>query len=196
MLSVNHQAVSRSVWDFRSHFLPLDSFTVSLHSSNGRHLPAIRAVQGDCLWPLKNGRNFHQSHNPIIHCNQSIPQPINQPIAKEWRQTVEGHVTYTTDSFTSPRQGLRNSPSCPGSTHKCYNGLYRFTMYCCECHDSTVLATFHGSLFFHKRLSLIDEAIVLNQYIYFFLRMAANVDQVPIPTKQNPVPFFTHRKQW
>ena len=26
----------------------IDSFTVSLHSPNGRHLPAVRAVQGDC----------------------------------------------------------------------------------------------------------------------------------------------------
>ena len=26
----------------------IDCFTVSLHSPNGRHLPAVRAVQGDC----------------------------------------------------------------------------------------------------------------------------------------------------
>ena len=26
----------------------LDSFTVSLHRPNGRHMPAVRAVQGDC----------------------------------------------------------------------------------------------------------------------------------------------------
>ena len=33
----------------------IDSFTVSMHSSNGRHLPAARAVQGDChaCMPLK-----------------------------------------------------------------------------------------------------------------------------------------------
>ena len=33
----------------------LDSLTVSLHNPNGRHLPAVRAVQGDCQWPLKYG---------------------------------------------------------------------------------------------------------------------------------------------
>ena len=27
----------------------IDSFTVSLHNHNGRHLPVVRAVQGDCL---------------------------------------------------------------------------------------------------------------------------------------------------
>ena len=31
----------------------LDSFTVSLHSPNGRQMPAVRSVQGDCQWPLK-----------------------------------------------------------------------------------------------------------------------------------------------
>ena len=33
----------------------LDSFTVSLHSPNGRHLPVIRAVQGDFQWPFNLG---------------------------------------------------------------------------------------------------------------------------------------------
>ena len=36
----------------------LDCFTVSLHSSNGRQMPAIGAGQGDCGWPLKHNRNF------------------------------------------------------------------------------------------------------------------------------------------
>ena len=31
----------------------IDSFTVSLHSPNGGHLPALRAVQGDCQWPRR-----------------------------------------------------------------------------------------------------------------------------------------------
>ena len=31
----------------------IDRFTVSLYFPNGRHLPAIRAVQGDCQWLLK-----------------------------------------------------------------------------------------------------------------------------------------------
>ena len=35
------------------------SFTFSLHSPNGRHLPAARVVQGDRHWPLKNGGYSH-----------------------------------------------------------------------------------------------------------------------------------------
>ena len=32
-------------------------------------LPAVRAVQGDCQWLLKNNANFHQSHEYNMHCN-------------------------------------------------------------------------------------------------------------------------------
>ena len=45
----------------------MDSFTVSLYSPNGRHLPAVRAVQRDCHWLLKSGGNPCQSREPIIH---------------------------------------------------------------------------------------------------------------------------------
>ena len=38
-----------------THGCLLDCFTVSLHSPNGRHLPAIRAVQGDCPIATKLG---------------------------------------------------------------------------------------------------------------------------------------------
>ena len=38
------------------HSNDVDSFTVSLHSPNGRHLPAVRAVQGDCQWPWETVR--------------------------------------------------------------------------------------------------------------------------------------------
>ena len=44
----------------------LESFTVSLHSPNGRHLPAIRAVQGDCQLPLKNNGNSHWSCEQVM----------------------------------------------------------------------------------------------------------------------------------
>ena len=56
----------------------IDSFTISLHSPNGRQMPAIRAVQGDCQWPLKNGGNSHwsRSHEPTMHCMWGVPQSI------------------------------------------------------------------------------------------------------------------------
>ena len=49
---------------FPSLQLIINSSTVSLHSLNGRHLPAVKAVQGDCQWCLQNGGNSHQSHDP------------------------------------------------------------------------------------------------------------------------------------
>ena len=57
------------------HMTELDSFISlhSLHSPKSSHLPAIRAVQGDCQWPLKNGGNCLQSPGSRIYCNQCIP---------------------------------------------------------------------------------------------------------------------------
>ena len=38
----------------------LDDFTVPLCSSNGRHMPAVKAAQGDSQWVLKSEVNYHQ----------------------------------------------------------------------------------------------------------------------------------------
>ena len=54
----------------------VDSFTVSLHSPNGRRLPAVKAVQGDCQWAWANGGNSHRPRDPIIHRLWGIPQSI------------------------------------------------------------------------------------------------------------------------
>ena len=67
--------LTRHHWgEFTTH--RLDCFTVSLHSQNGRHLPAVRAVQGDCRWPLKNGGNCYQLCEPRMHYNWGISQPV------------------------------------------------------------------------------------------------------------------------
>ena len=47
----------------------LDCFTVFLHCPNGWHLPAVRAVQGDCQWPLQKGGNAHRLRKLEIHCD-------------------------------------------------------------------------------------------------------------------------------
>ena len=61
----------------------LDLFTVSLHSTNGRQMPAVRAVQGDCAWIYKNNGNVHWSCEPRRHCDWGIPKLyLDQPIAK------------------------------------------------------------------------------------------------------------------
>ena len=88
----------------------LKLFTVSLHNPSGKHLPAIRAVQMDCQWPVQNGGNFHYSHEPTMHCNtmqnQSTFWPTNQ---NGWCQSNEGHVPYPIDSPNSSRRGLCSS---------------------------------------------------------------------------------------
>ena len=56
--------------------MAIDSFTVSLHSTNGRHLPAVRALQRDCQLPLKIGGNSHWSHEPIRHCIWGVIKSI------------------------------------------------------------------------------------------------------------------------
>ena len=74
--------------------LPLDSFTVPLHSSNGRHLPAVKAVQGDCRWPLRNVRNhvipfciavykwfIAGEEFPSLYLDQSTIQPATSAIS-------------------------------------------------------------------------------------------------------------------
>ena len=50
---------------------PVDSFTASLHSTNGGHLPAVRAMHGDNEWPLKNVGNPHM----IPECNVTEGSP-------------------------------------------------------------------------------------------------------------------------
>ena len=54
-------------WQEATHLI--DPFTVSLHSPKAltAGMPAVRAVQGDCQWPLKYGGNSHQSHQPTMH---------------------------------------------------------------------------------------------------------------------------------
>ena len=86
----------------------LDSLTVSLHSLNGRHLPAVKAVQGDCQW--ENVGNSHRSHEPTIHCDWGNPNLyLDQPITIGWCQPVGGHVSYLTDSPDATRLGLCSS---------------------------------------------------------------------------------------
>ena len=87
----------------------LDSFTVPLHSPNGRHLPAVRAVQRDCHWGMKNGGNSHWSYEPIMQWDTRQSQFIFRPITKAWCQPVRGHVLYPTDSPISTRLGLCSS---------------------------------------------------------------------------------------
>ena len=84
------------------------TFTVPLHSPNGRHLPAVRAVQSDCHWGLKNGRNSHWSRDPIIQRSTRQSQSIFRPTNHK-RVMPGGHVSYPTDSPIASRLRLWSS---------------------------------------------------------------------------------------
>ena len=84
----------------------LDSFTVSLHSPNSRHLPAVRATQGDCQWPLKNVGNSHRSHEPRIHCNWGIPNLYLDQLITKGCQLIWDYVSYPTECSTAIWMGL------------------------------------------------------------------------------------------
>ena len=59
--------IATSLWnDYRVFivFIYIDYFTIQLHSPKSKHLPAVRAMQGDCQWGLKNGGNSRQSREP------------------------------------------------------------------------------------------------------------------------------------
>ena len=77
-----------NVWDgvsthTKKQWCFMDCFTVSLHSHNGRQLPAVKAVQGDCQWPLENDKNLHIPHEPLIHYNWGNHNLyLHQPITK------------------------------------------------------------------------------------------------------------------
>ena len=72
----------------------LDCFTVSLHSTNGRHWPAVRAVEGDCQWPLKNSANSHRSHDTTMHCSPT-----------KFSADVESPNLYLTQAIMQPGLG-------------------------------------------------------------------------------------------
>ena len=75
----------------------LDYFTVPLHSLNGRQLPAVRAVQRDCHWGLKNSWNPHWSREPIMQWgtgqSQSTFRPTNHKkvMPTNWRPCLIPH---------------------------------------------------------------------------------------------------------
>ena len=89
----------------------IDCFTVSLHSPNGRLTPAIRAVQGDCQWLLKNSGNSHQWCEPTMHWGRkAIPTHVQTSwTLKGWCQPIGGHILYPLDNPDETRLGLCSS---------------------------------------------------------------------------------------
>ena len=73
------------------------SFTVPLHNPIGRQMPAIRVVQRDCHWGLKNGGNSHWSREPILQWgtrqSQHLFRPANHKsvMPANWRPCLLPH---------------------------------------------------------------------------------------------------------
>ena len=86
--------------------LNVDSFTIPLHSPNGRRLPVVRAIQRDCHWDLKNGGNSHRSREPIMQWGTRQSQSIFRPTNHKSVIPTGGHVPYPTDSPIATRLGL------------------------------------------------------------------------------------------
>ena len=88
----------------------IDSFTVSLHSPNGKHLLDVRAVQGGCQWPLKNVSNSDLSCEPTIHCDWDNPGLyLDHPMKKGWCQPFADHVSYPSHNLNGTKLGLYQS---------------------------------------------------------------------------------------
>ena len=86
----------------------VNSFTVSLHSHDGGHLPAVSAGQGNCQLSMKNGGNFHRSReltwpvedSTVFHRQLRVPLHSprrGNPILHLDQST---HASYPTDSPT------------------------------------------------------------------------------------------------
>ena len=75
----------------------LDSFTVPLHSANGRHLPALSTVQRDCHWGLKKYVSSHLPHEPIMQWSTRQSQSIfwltnhKNDMPANWRSCLISH---------------------------------------------------------------------------------------------------------
>ena len=87
-----------------------------------------------CHWPLKNGGNFHQSSETILHykllriqCRRGVPKSIFGP-ANPLDIVSNTMSHYTTGSPAAIRLGLCNCLAQP--THWCYLRIHRWCPWC------------------------------------------------------------------
>ena len=82
----------------------LDSFTVSLHSPNGRHLPAVRAVQRGLS--VAFGKRCGQVSPKSLETEAFPNLYSDRSIINRWFQPIGCHVSYPTDNPAATRRGL------------------------------------------------------------------------------------------
>ena len=75
---------------------------------HSRRLPAVRDVQTDCHWRLKNVANSRCPWEPIMQ--QDNPKLyLDQPITKAWCQSIEDNGSYPTNNPVATRLVLCSS---------------------------------------------------------------------------------------
>ena len=87
----------------------LDYLTVSLHSTSGMHLPAVRDVQGDCQCPLKNDGNYIPTGAQKALRFRHFRTIFSPASHNGWCQPIGGNVSHPTDSPTDTSLRLCNS---------------------------------------------------------------------------------------
>ena len=89
----------------------VDTFTVSLHSPNGRHWPALRTVQGHYQWPLEKSMNSHLPGSPNKENTMlmGIPPAEIKPANHESVDASQVGPCLQTFSPTATNLGLCNS---------------------------------------------------------------------------------------
>ena len=163
----HHKNHAHMLWCGRgrlSHIV-LDSFTVHLTQPQRQAKPVVRAVQRDCQWHLKNGRNSHWSREPIIQWRRCVSQSIFRSAnhkSMDQLQPVWGNVSYPTGSPTANKLGLcsslvskvRNQNRTKCIFHRIYDSLSKIHEFrrcsdnSCTCYDvCTIFASF-GSHYF------------------------------------------------
>ena len=116
-MSISSIGCGNVLWDIL--LTLVDSFTVPLHSPNGRHLPAVRAVQRDSHWSLKNGENSHWSCGPIMQWGTRQSQSIFSP-------TNHKSVTPAKKQFSQMRAPLASHREPVGAPEQAPSVLYIF----------------------------------------------------------------------
>ena len=92
--------------------------SVPLHSTNGRHLPAVMVMQRDCHWGLKNGGNSQWSCRPIMQRGTRQSQSIfrlstgtRHSLAHVLEYSLWFTVTSNHCPYASHRQATRSYPT-------------------------------------------------------------------------------------
>ena len=106
----------------------VDCLTIFLHSPNGRQLPAVSAVQGDCQWHLKKWQNFP----PVKWAHDALKlrhsptfvwiRIITNDMGASWRPCLIPHwQSYCHQARTVKQSTLFVQMKCLGEPCSCFD---------------------------------------------------------------------------